>query len=509
MLDLRVRDAAHRSCHDEVMNARTALAACALVAGLGCSPVTPPAAELLAGAPLANWSAYAKDAADTLLRRFYLSTGQWKACLAPGCGASNRDWGSDSLTFVLYLRWLETHDETLKSVFAALTESMPDYAQCEGCSWSDVPSWDAVAALREYAVTASPTALSRAKGALTYVDRTHVFASGACPDVHYQLPDKGSGGLKTLETDSNYVKASLLVYGVTNESMYLDAALRTYAAIRSQFLDPSAPLYTAYVLDDGHACTQIPRRFFASVNGNMISNGLLLARATDRAAYRSDALATGEAVATYLGDARQVFANLQAENDVAEPLVEAMLDLADGEGQAFARDWIARAASAAVGARRPDGTYGRFFDGPSPQSPATAWQTNGGLALAVAAASLASAAPPGSVSDWSTAKLFVDDQSKLPIGVSFEGSGIAIVGTLGEDCCENGHATLLVDGIETYDRTGVWQNKSSAGFPIDDTVLFAWRWPASGPHSIRFEAGDSNPKEGHPFAHIRGYYVLP
>ena len=183
----------------------------------------------------------------------------------------------------------------------------------------------------------------------------------------------------------------------------------------------------------------------------MISNGLLLARATDCAAYRSDALATGEAVAAYLGDARHVFANLQAENDVAEPLVEAMLDLADGEGQAFARDWIARAASAAIGARRPDGTYGRFFDGPSPQSPATAWQTNGGLALAVAAASLASAPPPGSVSDWSTAKLFVDDQSKLPIGVSFEGSGIAIVGTLGEDCCEDGHATVLVDGMETYD----------------------------------------------------------
>ena len=66
---------------------------------------------------------------------------------------------------------------------------------------------------------------------------------------------------------------------------------------------------------------------------------------------------------------------------------------------------------------------------------------------------------------------------------------------------------MFVDGIETFDRTGIWQNKSSAGFGLPGSVLFAWRWPHSGTHTLRFAAGKMNAKEGGPFLHIVGYYV--
>ena len=140
------------------------------------------------------------------------------------------------------------------------------------------------------------------------------------------------------------------------------------------------PLYTVYVLRRRPRCTQLPHRFFASVNGDMIWSGAELAKDTgqsglpragarDRASRRLDLI-----------DRRGVFADLQAENDVVEPLVEAMARLAQG-GQAFARAWILRNAAAALSARTADGSFGRFFDGPPPRTTVTAWQTNGGLAL--------------------------------------------------------------------------------------------------------------------------------
>ena len=60
------------------------------------------------------------------------------------------------------------------------------------------------------------------------------------------------------------------------------------------------PLYTVYVFDDGHACRQLPHRFFASVNGDMIWSGAALYRDTGRRAYREQAISTARAVARYL-----------------------------------------------------------------------------------------------------------------------------------------------------------------------------------------------------------------
>ena len=93
--------------------------------------------------------------------------------------------------------------------------------------------------------------------------------------------------------------------------------------------------------------------------------------------------------------------------------------------------------------------------------------------------------------------------------IRFTGSAIAVLGTLGEICCEPGHARVLVDGRETFDRTGIWQNKSSSGRTIHGTVLFAWRWPRPGPHVIAFAPGEPNGKEGGPFLHLRAFLSLP
>ena len=107
----------------------------------------------------------------------------------------------------------------------------------------------------------------------------------------------------------------------------------------------------------------------------------------------------------------------------------------------------------------------------------TAWQVNGGIALEIAAAALQ---PRGTVSTthaWAAAELVPRDIVGTGGAIEFHGSGIALLGTLGEKCCEPGHARVLVDGNETFDQTGIWQNKSSSGRAIDRAVLFAWRWP--------------------------------
>ncbi len=125
----------------------------------------------------------------------------------------------------------------------------------------------------------------------------------------------------------------------------------------------------------------------------------------------------------------------------------------------------------------------------------------------IAAAALAPKQRVSTASRWSGARLVQQDASALPSSLTFTGSAIALLGTLGERCCENGHARVFVDDRETFDGTGIWQNKSSSGLSLPNTVLFAWRWPKSGTHTIRFEPGEVNGKEGGPFLHLTGYLV--
>jgi hypothetical protein len=463
-----------------------------------------------APAPTTTFADAGNRALATLLDVYYTGTGLWNECDRPGCSQGATDWGDDSLTYALALRGQTAGDAAIPGAMAALAASAPAYGtpcRLPSCaSWSDVPMWDAIADLRIYDVTHDPQALAKGEAAYAYVEGANAFALGACPDIRYQQPSGGQNQLKTLETDASAIKAAILLYQATGEQAYLSSATVRYAAVRSHFLDPAVPLYTVYVFDDGSTCTQVPHRFFASVNGDMIWNGLELERITGTVGYLDDALATAHAVATDLADPAGVYADLQAENDVVEPLVESMYALATEAGASFARNWILTNAAAALSARTADGSFGRFFDGPPPQTTVTAWQTNGGLSLEIAAAALDPGGAAPAASAWMGARRV--SRSLGPGGrIRFRGSAIALIGTLGESCCEAGHARVFVDGRETFDRTGIWQNKSSSGRRIPGTVLFAWRWPRAGVHTISFGPGLPNGKEGGSFLHIRAYLI--
>ncbi|MDB5071943.1 MAG: hypothetical protein JWM87_3054 [Candidatus Eremiobacteraeota bacterium] len=455
------------------------------------------------------------EATVTLTTRFYAGDGRWRTCVDPACGAGNVDWGSDSLTGVLYERWLVTRDSALVPLFRELERTQPRYGTCRAprCTgWSDVPMWDAVAALRTYDVTHDVVALRNAEAAYAFVAKSDVYARGACPAIDYQRPHAESGGLKTLETDANAALAAAMLAERTRRLSYLDDARRRYDAIRRWFLDPDVPLYTVYVFDDGRACRPLPHRFFASVNGVMIEAGLTLARASGDQRYAREAQATAHAIRA-LDDDRGIFTDLQAENDIVQPLVLAMLTLAR-DGDAFARDWIRRNAGAAAHARRSDGAYGRFFDGPPTAGIVTQWQANGGLAIEIAAGALAPDERAERDDPWARAIVKPERVAPRPgerfsVSLAFTGSGVALTGTLGERCCELGRARVFIDSRETFDRTGIWQNKSSSGRELSDSVLFAWRWPVSGPHVIRLESDTANAKEGGPFIDVRSMTILP
>ncbi|GAC1441537.1 MAG: hypothetical protein PVSMB8_04560 [Vulcanimicrobiaceae bacterium] len=454
----------------------------------------------------------ARAARDTLVTTYYHAAG-WRLCPLARCRPVNRDWGADSLTYALAFYWRTTRDATVVPVMRELARTAPRYPKpCSGiaglgCTWSDAPQWDAIATLRENEVIGGdPATLALAIRAFDTVEGSGVYTGGACRDIRYQQPFGYLDRLKTLETEATAIEAALSLYRVTSTRRYLDIAIARYARARRYFLDPSGALYSVFVFDEAHRCTLVARRFFASVNGWMISSGIDLYRATGNAAYRAQAISTASAVDERLGDARGVFADLQADNDIVEPLVEAMYELATRERAAFARAWVLRNAAAAASARTPDGSYGRFFDGPPPPGGTNAWQTNGGFALVIAAAALdgdATPAPPF----WRDARLVKKNLVGPTATLRFTGSAIALVGAIGEPFLQPGHERVFIDGVETENRTGIWQGSSSALRKMPGAVLFAWRWPTSGPHVLRFAPGRFNLKEGGPYLHVTSYLV--
>ena len=466
-----------------------------------------------------TYADYSNQAIKNMLNDFYIN-GLWKNCMS-GCAGQNTDWGADSLTYTLFLRWkINPHDSSVIPYLQTLAQTAPTWqAPCQstyGCRqpWSDQPLWDSIALGDEYEATGltNSSILFKEQAAFNVVDGAapSIFLSGACPSIHYQQPGGGANQVKTLESDSNYIKAALLLYRHTNNASYLNKAKAEYTAVRHYFLDPHLPLYTVYLFDNGANCSQAPGRFFASVNGNMIDNGLQLAQYTGDPTYRTDAIATAQAVANNLSDANGVFADMQAENDIVEPLIEAMYNVATAENQPFAWWWIVAAASASASSLKPDGAYSRFFDGPPQLGTSSEWQSNGGYALAVAAAGIDPTGTP-TTRAWANAKTYPTSitTGSLPASITFTGTGIALIGTLGEICCEPGHARVFIDGIEVVDKTGIWQGKSSPGIAIPDTILFAWRWPTAGKHTIQIQPGIYDAKEGGSFVDITSYMVAP
>jgi hypothetical protein len=478
------------------------------------APGSPEPSPSPAAPQAAAYRDFADGAAETLQLHYLDPHAGWKLCPDPSCAATNRDWGADSLTYTLYLRWKTTRDDTLVPAMNALIATSADYPRpCHGragrlCTWSDVANWDAVADMREFEATGGNlSALGNAIDAFEAVEQSNVYGGGACSAIRYEQPFGYLDHLKTLETEATAVKASLLLFKATGQRRYLDIAVKRYAAARSYFLDRFVPLYTAFVFDRGPACAQLPRRFYASVNGEMISDGVALFEATGNQHYLDQAIATARAVDARLSDADGVFADLLADEDIAEPLVEAMYALAAEQGLDFARNWLLRNAAAAVSSRQPDGSYPRFFDGPPAPGGVTAWQTNGGFSLLIAAAALAPDQSPASTTAWDGALTTGHAVYALPATLRFTGSAIALVGTLGDVCCQAGHARLFIDGRETFNRTGIWQNGTSALRRIPGSILFAWRWPQAGTHTLRFEPGKLNLKEGYSYLHVTSYIV--
>ncbi len=466
---------------------------------------------------LRTFSQYAGDAVATVLRVWYAGGSAFVAC--PGCGPGvSSDWGTDSLVEVLYERWQLAHDPLVAAAFANIVTGEP--ANTLG-GFSDVPMWDAVAALRAYDVTGDPRALANARQQYRRLVSSAHFALGPCRPLDGQVHDRGGGGLVTLETDANRILAAVLLARRTGDTAEARADLADaqtiYAAVRATFLDPRLPLYTVYAFGAGGACAQVPRQFFASVNGRMIEAGLALAAATHRQHFADEARATGDAIAL-LADDRGIFADLQAQNDIVTPLVLAMLALSRG-GDAAATDWILRNAGAAAHARAPDGSYARFFDGPPPPSGAkvSVFETSGAFALMVAAGALAPDRQP-EPDAWPQAVSHAVAIAAAPAVYAFTGSGIALIGALPKpgspDChkltvgpCEGGHVRLRIDRHEMVDRIGIWQGKALVDSPA--TVLFAWRWPAAGPHELELDPAAYNPKQGGTEIDVTQVLVLP
>jgi hypothetical protein len=462
-----------------------------------------------------DYAQRASTSVDLLEDDFYNGSGLWHMCEPATCFTKNRDWGSDALTYDLYLRWLLSGDHTVPPLMGVLARTSPYWAPAAKGT-SDTVMWDAVADVREYQVTGSEVALAKAKEAFRWVDSVHAaeFATGACPGIQYQWPHGSHAHMKTLETSSNYVKAALLLYQVTGQHSYLAKAEREYAEARRYFLVGSVPLYTVYVFDSGTTCRTLPGRYFASVNGNMIWAGQALAKATGSSAYLRQAISTARAVAARLSDSSGVFADLQADNDVVEPLIEAMYDLASAGHQSFAARWLMTNASASGADSNSQGEFGRFFDGPPSTGMTTAWQVNGGVALAVVAAALDPGGYPADPAIWEHARYVPDSQGfsgpaspGQAVRITFTGRAIAILGTVGAACCDAGHARVYVDGRETYDRTGIWQNMTAPSVQQPDQVLFAWRWPTAGRHVIAIRPGSYDAEEGGSFFSMNGYLV--
>ena len=440
------------------------------IAMQGTVPTSAPAsgaasvAQAAAAKHPGSYAALGRQALATLEGEYYHGAGEWNWCVPARCSDGNRDWGADSLTYVLYLHWLLTRDPAVAPIMNALTATSPT----SHSGLSDVPLWDSIAAAREYQVTRNPEALRKAVAFFGTVADSQQFALGACSGILYQHSYGGSTQLKTLESDANYIKAAVLLYQITHQRSYLTQAQDHYQAVRQYYLSPGTSLYTVYVFDNGTSCTQVPAQYFASVNGLMIWNGTTLAQLTGQRSYLNEAIATAQDVAARLGDGTGVYADLQAENDITEPLIEAMYGLAV-DGQGFARRWLLASAKAAAGSRNArTGTYGRFFDGPPPAAPVTAWQGSGGLALALVAAALDPRGRPANPGFWAGAS-FVHDNlalSSSPVSFSFTGRAVAIIGTIGENCCTDGHAQVFIDGAQTFDQTGIWQNKSSSGVTL-------------------------------------------
>lgn len=488
--------------------------------------VTPASGEAAeASAPAVSFAQMGEVAASTLVTVFYRGKGVWwlDAAAAGGTGRnSSHDWGADSMIYAAWLRWTTVQDARVPKIMAEMQQSSVDYAK-GSMRWSDVPMWDSIADSREFDVlkTVRPAlaakALEKAKSAFAYVDADtqHCqFARGAAPTIDFQTAKRPH--YKTLETDGNYIKAAILLYDETGDPQYLARAERKYAAVRTYFLDPTVPLYTLEGSDDGTTWSPHPRLFFSSINGIMLWNSYRLGLLTKKSAYTQDAVASLHAIVDHLADATGIFESLEAEWDTHEPMVEAMWMLAksgDAAVAPIASRWITANATAAASSVADDGLRDRFFGGIAPlvtHPPAgqparvTAWQEAGGFALAMAAADLAGRTT-AATDYWRGATYHALDLAvgEAPQSITCTARAITLIGPL-----EAGrrHVLVSIDGVPLESQMGIFPTCEQR---CPNAVLFAWRWPTGGSHTILLTPDVAKKNAKTKPLQLDGYYTVP
>lgn len=127
------------------------------------------------------------DAALQTMKTAFYDGGNWNLCVPTKCGFlpdDDFDWGADSMTAALYLRWSIENDATVVPMIKALDANGAAYGTCTDTNclmWSDVPLWDSIAGAHEHLVIASASSLHRAVTGFDFVDTANQFGTGACP----------------------------------------------------------------------------------------------------------------------------------------------------------------------------------------------------------------------------------------------------------------------------------------------------------------------------------------
>src|SRR5215475_7090520 len=116
-----------------------------------------------------DYATRAATSARLLEHTFYNGTGLWHMCAGMRCSTKNRDWGSDSLTYALWFRWMLTRDPAIPPLMRTLGDTAHSWVPGDRGS-SDTVMWDSIANSREYQVTHSKVALAKAKAAFDWVD---------------------------------------------------------------------------------------------------------------------------------------------------------------------------------------------------------------------------------------------------------------------------------------------------------------------------------------------------
>ena len=136
-----------------------------------------------------TFSNLADDVVATIMRHWYAGGSRFREC--SDCAAAvASDWGADSLIDVLYERWLLTRDVSVTKAFKGIVAGEPGNTLG---GFSDVPMWDAVAAIRAYDVTHDPRALREAEREYHALATSRDFALEPCPAIDAQI--RRGGGL--------------------------------------------------------------------------------------------------------------------------------------------------------------------------------------------------------------------------------------------------------------------------------------------------------------------------